>query len=365
MAASRPARSQRSKSSQPSASPRASASSRRAGAAPRSSTRRNARPRTGNLEPRVGEAILHGHRVTYRTAGQGPVVLLIHGITGDSRQWNQIIPQLADRYTVLAPDLLGHGQSAKPRGDYSLGAYAVSLRDLLIVLGHRRATVVGHSLGGGIAMQFSYEYPVFCERLVLVDSGGLGPEVHPLLRAATLPGAELVLPLIAHSRLHVVGEAIGQALGRLGLELGHDVAEMTRGYASLSDAEARRAFLHTLRAVIDIAGQRVNATDRLYLAQMIPALIVWGRRDPLIPVGHAAVAHRGMPGSRLEIFDGAGHFPQLEQPVHFARVLIDFIESTDPAEFEFSDRDLNMLRERMLKRAKSWKSRRNVDTAQR
>jgi len=113
--------------------------------------------------------------------GEGPVVLLIHGITGDSRQWNQIIPQLADHYTVLAPDLLGHGQSAKPRGDYSLGAYAVSLRDLLIVLGHRRATVVGHSLGGGIAMQFAYEYPVFCERLVLVDSGGLGREVHPLL----------------------------------------------------------------------------------------------------------------------------------------------------------------------------------------
>jgi pimeloyl-ACP methyl ester carboxylesterase len=311
-----------------------------------SSTRGNA----GRFEPRVDEAVLHGHRVSYRTAGEGPVVLLIHGITGDSRQWNEIIPQLADRYTVLAPDLLGHGQSAKPRGDYSLGAYAVSLRDLLIVLGHRRATVVGHSLGGGIAMQFSYEYPVFCERLVLVDSGGLGPEVHPLLRAATLPGSELVLPLLAHSRLHAVGEAIGQALGRLGLELGHDLAEMIRGYASLSDAEARRAFQHTLRAVIDLSGQRVNATDRLYLAQMIPTLIIWGRRDPLIPVEHAGIAHRGMTGSRLEIFDDAGHFPQLEQPVRFARVLIDFLESTTPAEFEFSDQNLDMLRERMVKR---------------
>jgi pimeloyl-ACP methyl ester carboxylesterase len=300
------------------------------------------------LEPRTGEAILHGHRVSYRTAGEGPVILLIHGITGDSRQWNRIIPQLADRYTVIAPDLLGHGQSAKPRGDYSLGAYAVSLRDLLIVLGHRRATVVGHSLGGGIAMQFSYEYPVFCERLVLVDSGGLGPEVHPLLRAATLPGSELVLPLIAHGRLHAIGEAIGQALGRLGLELGHDMAEMTRGYASLSDAGARRAFLHTLRAVIDLAGQRVSATDRLYLAEMIPTLIVWGRRDPLIPLRHAEVAHRGMPGSRLEVFGDAGHFPQLEDPVRFVRVLADFIEGTAPAEFEFSDRDLYMLRERML-----------------
>ena len=200
-------------------------------------------------------------------------------------------------------------------------------------------------------MQFSYEYPVFCERLVLVDSGGLGPEVHPLLRAATLPGAELVLPLIAHSRVHAVGEAIGQALGRLGLELGHDLAEVTRGYASLSDAEARHAFLHTLRAVIDRAGQRVNATDRLYLAQLIPTLIVWGGRDPLIPVEHAAVAHRGIPGSRLEIFDDAGHFPQLEQPVRFARVLIEFLESTNPAEFEFSEQDLDAMRQRMLKRA--------------
>jgi pimeloyl-ACP methyl ester carboxylesterase len=202
-------------------------------------------------------------------------------------------------------------------------------------------------------MQFSYEYPVFCERLVLVDSGGLGQEVHSLLRAATLPGSELVLPLIAHSRLHVIGEAAGQALGRLGLELGHDLAEVTRGYASLSDADARRAFLHTLRAVIDLAGQRVDATDRLYLAQMIPALIVWGRRDPLIPVEHSTVAHRGMPGSRLEIFDDAGHFPQLEDPVRFARVLIDFIESTEPAEFEFSDHDLNMLRDRMLRRRRA------------
>jgi pimeloyl-ACP methyl ester carboxylesterase len=305
------------------------------------------------VEPRLGEAVLHGHRVTYRTAGEGPVVLLVHGITGDSRQWDQIVSQLADRYTVLAPDLLGHGQSAKPRGDYSLGAYAVSLRDLLVLLGHRRATVVGHSLGGGIAMQFSYEYPLFCERLVLVDSGGLGPEVHPLLRAATLPGSELVLPLIAHSRLHTLGEAIGQALGRLGLELGHDLAEMTRGYASLSDAEARRAFLHTLRAVIDIAGQRVSATDRLYLAEMIPTLIIWGRRDPLIPVDHGTAAHGLMPGSRLEIFDDAGHFPHLEEPVRFARVLMDFIDSSEPAELEFSDHDLNLMRERMLKRAGS------------
>jgi pimeloyl-ACP methyl ester carboxylesterase len=197
-------------------------------------------------------------------------------------------------------------------------------------------------------MQFSYEYPVLCERLVLVDSGGLGTEVHPLLRAAALPGAELVLPLIAHSHVHKVGEAIGYALGRLGVELGHDMAEMTRGYASLSDAGARRAFLHTVRAVIDVRGQRVNATNRLYLAEMIPTMILWGRRDPLIPVAHAHIGHQHIPGSRVEILDNAGHFPHVEEPERVARLLLDFVKETEPAEFDFSDEDLGMLRERML-----------------
>lgn len=255
---------------------------------------------------------------------------------------------LAEDYTVLAPDLLGHGHSAKPRGDYSLGAYAVGMRDLLIALGHRRATVVGHSLGGGIAMQFSYEYPVFCERLVLVSSGGLGREVHLLLRAATLPGAELVLPLMAHQRVLGVGDAVGHLLARIGLSAGPDIAEMARGYASLGDDDARRAFLHSVRAVIDYGGQRVSAADRLYLASMVPSLIVWGRRDPLIPAAHGEFAHGEMPGSRLDIFEDAGHFPHLDEPVRFAAALRDFMQETEPAEFDFSDEDLASLRERIL-----------------
>ena len=310
------------------------------------------RRKAAGVEIALEEATLHGHRVSYRTAGEGPVVLLIHGITGTSEQWDPVIRLLADRFTVLAPDLLGHGRSAKPRGDYSLGAYAVSLRDLLVLLGHRRATIVGHSLGGGVAMQFSYEYPVFSERLVLVSSGGLGHEVHPLLRAATLPGAEFVLPLIASARVLGAGEAVGRALAAVGLRAGPDLAEMARGYASLADADARRAFLHTLRAVIDLAGQRVNATDRLYLAEMMPTLIIWGRRDPLIPVRHADTAHRGMPGSRLEVFDDAGHFAHLDDPVRFAAVLGDFLESTEPAEYDFNDQDLAELRARLLAGAK-------------
>ncbi len=291
---------------------------------------------------------LHGHRVSYRTAGSGPVVLLIHGIAGTSEQWADVAPVLAEDYTVVAPDLLGHGNSAKPIGDYSLGAYAVSLRDLLIVLGQRRATVVGHSLGGGIAMQFAYEYPVFCERLVVVSSGGLGREVHPLLRAATLPGAEIVLPLIASQRVLGWGGAVGQALARIGLRAGPDIAEMARGYASLADAEARSAFLHTVRAVIDHSGQRVSAADRLYLSSMLPSLIVWGRRDPLIPAAHGESAHRLMPGSWLEIFEDAGHFPHLDDPIRFAAVLREFLDETEPAEFDFTDEDFDELRHRIL-----------------
>jgi pimeloyl-ACP methyl ester carboxylesterase/predicted enzyme related to lactoylglutathione lyase len=310
--------------------------------------RRGAAKRRQSLEPREQEMVLHGHRMSYRTAGEGPVVLLIHGITGTSEQWNDVFPLLAERYTVVAPDLLGHGRSAKPRGDYSLGAYAVGIRDLLIALGHQRVTVVGHSLGGGIALQFAYEYPAFAERLVVVSSGGLGREVHPLLRAATLPGAELVLPLIAHERVLSAGIFAGRLLKRIGLEAAPDLAEMARGYASLGDGGARQAFLHTLRAVLDPLGQRVSATDRLYLAAMVPTLILWGRRDPLIPCAHAESAHGAMPGSELEVFEKSGHFLHIDQPVRFARALIDFIDSTEPAEFEYSDVDLAEFRERLL-----------------
>ena len=274
---------------------------------------------------------LHGHCVSYRIAGEGPPILLIHGVAGSSQQWEPVMRLLARDFTVLAPDLLGHGRSAKPRGDYSLGAYAAGLRDLIVALGIDDATVVGHSLGGGIALQFAYQFPERTSRLVLVSSGGLGPEVHFLLRAATLPGSELVLPLISNDRVRGAGTAVSGLLGRLGLRAGPDIAEFARGYATLADGDSRRAFLHTLRAVIDHGGQRVNATDRLYLAEDMPTLIVWGRRDPIIPVRHAGTANRGMPGSRLEVFDDAGHFPQLDEPDRFGDVLGEFIATSEPA----------------------------------
>ena len=162
-------------------------------------------------EPRFEEVELHGHRVGYLRAGEGPLVVLIHGITSSSEVWREVMLQLAERHTVIAPDLLGHGRSAKPRGDYSLGAYASGIRDLLGVLGFERGTAVGHSLGGGIAMQFAYQFPEYCERLVLMSSGGLGREVNPLLRAATLPGSEFVLPVLTHSYALRAGEAVAAA----------------------------------------------------------------------------------------------------------------------------------------------------------
>src|SRR3954451_11642119 len=298
------------------------------------SSERSREPQTRPVEPRLDglhEIVLHGHRVFYRAAGQGPVVVLVHGITSTSATWANVLPYLAERFTVIAPDLLGHGESAKPRGDYSLGAYASGIRDLLIALGHERATFVGHSLGGGVAMQLAYQFPEHCERLVLVSSGGLGREITPLLRAASLPGSELVLPLLVNEHVLGVGRGVGRVLGRLGLRVHTDLGEVLRGHASLSDGEARAAFLHTLRTIVDIGGQRVDATDRLYLAQAIPFLIVWGERDPIIPVEHAHTAHRLVPGSRLEVFPDAGHFPHLEDPLRFVRVLIDFMDRSEPA----------------------------------
>jgi len=279
-------------------------------------------------EPRT--VALHGRSVTYFQAGSGPVLLLIHGMAGTCENWQAVIEPLARQHTVIAPDLPGHGSSAPGGGDYSLGALAAGLRDLLVALGHERATLVGHSLGGGIAMQFAYQFPEATERLVLVCSGGLGPEVNPVLRAAALPGADLFIAATAGPG-RVAGSALGRGLAAVGLRPNADVAEVARGYASLADRGRRAAFLATLRAVVGTEGQRVHAGDRLYLAEGMPVLIVWGRADRMIPVEHGERAHEAIAGSRLEIFEEAGHMPQLEAPARFVAALEGFLEETEPA----------------------------------
>lgn len=278
-------------------------------------------------------AQVHGRSVSYAEAGSGELLLLIHGMAGTAEGWSPVIEPLGLRHHVVAPDFPGHGQSAPGGGDYSLGSLASGLRDLLLTLGHERATLVGHSLGGGVAMQFTYQFPEMVERLVLVSSGGLGPDVSPVLRAAALPGADLFIAATAGVGQRI-GSTVGRGLGMLGVRPSADVAEVARGYASLADAERRKAFLATLRAVVGTEGQRVAALDRLYLAEALPLLIVWGERDPIIPVGHGEEAHRELPNSRLEVFEGAGHMPQCEQPGRFIAALERFLAETEPARFD-------------------------------
>jgi len=276
------------------------------------------------VEEGAQTAILNGHEYSYVDSGDGPAVLFIHGLTGSHRNWSHLVERLKADHRVIAPDLFGHGASAKPMGDYSLGAHAATLRDLLDQLGVDRVTLVGHSFGGGIAMQFCYLFPERVERLVLVSSGGLGRDVSPLLRSATLPGAEWVLPLVASGFVRGRGEFVGRILSRVGWKPSPDVTEAWRGFTSLADADSRHAFLATTRSVIDPGGQTVNARDHLLTAIAIPTLIVWGTGDRMIPAWHATVALQAIAGSRLELFEGAGHFPHLDDPERFAELVGDF-----------------------------------------
>lgn len=289
------------------------------------------RLKASEAKPRAVE--VHGSSVNFVEAGSGPVLLLIHGMAGTCANWESVIEPLALNRTVIAPDFPGHGFSAPGSGDYSLGSLASGLRDLLLTLGHERATLVGHSLGGGVAMQFTYQFPEMVERLVLVSSGGLGPDVSPILRAAALPGADLFISATAGVGRRV-GSALGRGLGAVGLRPNADLAEVARGYASLSDRERRKAFLATLRSVVGTEGQRVAALDKLYLAEALPLLIVWGEDDPIIPVDHARATHEQLPSSRLEVFEETGHVPQLERPGRFIATLEHFLAETEPAEFD-------------------------------
>ena len=283
------------------------------------------------------EVDLHGHRAVYRVAGSGPPVVLIHGMINSSRHWEAVAMRLARSHRVIAPDLIGHGDSATPRGDYSLGAHAASIRDLLATLGVERATIVGHSLGGGVAMQFFYQFPQRTERLVLISSGGLGPEVSPLLRGAALPGSALLLRLAAHPRLVDAIAGAGTRLRARGAANGVQLQAVARALRPLQEAGARRAFLETLRAVIDRQGQRVSARDRLYLLSEMPTMIVWGERDRTIPPAHGLAARDAIPGCRFELLPRAAHFPNLDDPLGLADVLADFVATTTPARIDDED----------------------------
>ncbi len=288
------------------------------------------------ISPALQFRTIHGYRRAFRVAGSGPAILLIHGIGDNSTTWHTVQAMLARRFTVIAPDLLGHGQSDKPRADYSVAAYANGMRDLLSVLDIDRVTVVGHSLGGGVAMQFAYQFPQLVDRLVLVGAGGVSKDVNVALRVAALPGATEALALL---RLPLVLPAL-QAAGRIGgalfgsTGLGRDLPDALRVLADLPEPTASSAFARTLRAVVDWRGQVVTMLDRCYLTESVPVQLVWGTHDSVIPVSHAWLAHAEMPGSTLEIFEGSGHFPFHDDPDRFVDVVQHFIDTTIPAEYD-------------------------------
>ncbi len=282
----------------------------------------------------VQYATIHGYRRAYVKAGSGPALLLIHGIGDSSDTWRPVVEQLAEHYTVIAPDLLGHGRSEKPRADYSVAGFANGMRDLLSVLEVGRVTVVGHSLGGGVAAQFAYQFPDRCERLVLVGSGGVGRTVSPLLRVAAVPGVEVVMPLLGLPPVRFASR-LGAGLLRLfDTALGRDAEEILAVFDALPNTEARMGILRTLRSSVDWQGQVITMVDRAYLAEGVPTLIVWGRRDAIIPLGHGRLIHAVMPGSELEVFDEAGHFPHHTDPARFVRTLRGFMERSRPARFD-------------------------------
>ena len=276
---------------------------------------------------------LHGHRRAFVKVGKGPVLLLLHGLGCDHTTWEPVIDSLAKRYTVIAPDLLGHGQSAKPRADYSVGGYANGMRDLITVLGVDKVTVLGHSFGGGVAMQFAYQFPERTERMILVGSGGLGPEVNAGIRAITTPGFHQLMGLLTLPGVRHVGMAGLRALSNAPLKHTRDFDEVAAIYDSFKDPYARAAIRHVVRAVVDWRGQIVTMADRAYLTEAMPMCVIWGSDDKVIPVRHASNAGALAPNARVEVIPNAGHFPHKDHPHRFVKIVHEFIRTTQPAAY--------------------------------
>ncbi len=276
---------------------------------------------------------IHGHRRAFVRTGSGPVVLLLHGLGCDHTTWEPVIDSLAKRYTVIAPDLLGHGSSDKPRADYSLGGFANGMRDLLTVLGVDRVTVIGHSFGGGVAMQFAYQFPERTERLLLVATGGLGPEVTPVIRAISTPGFHQAMSVLTLPGVRHAGVAGMRALSKAPIKHTRDLDQVAAIFDSFMDPSARHASRHVVTAVVEWRGLVISMADRAYLTDAMPMCVVWGRDDQVIPARHADNAARLAPKARVEVIPNAGHFPHRDHPHRFAKIVHDFIRTTQPASY--------------------------------
>ncbi len=276
--------------------------------------------------------VVHGYRRAYRRVGSGPVLLLLHGLACDSTTWDDVIAPLAEHFTVIAPDLLGHGASDKPNADYSLGGYANGMRDLLTVLGIDTVTVVGHSFGGGIAMQFAYQFPERTERIVLISTGGLGREVTRLIRFLTLPGSGAVAAVATMRPWRSLVSGGLRALSRTGISAMRDLDEVSDIYTAFADPAHRRAVQRVTSHVLNWRGQFVTMTDRSYLARVLPVLVIWGEDDRVIPASHAETA-RLQAWSDVHVLADAGHFPHKDHPEEFVRLVEEFVAANEPAHY--------------------------------
>jgi pimeloyl-ACP methyl ester carboxylesterase len=288
------------------------------------------------------EVTVHGNVVGYRAGGSGPAMVLLHGIASNARTWDPVIEELARDHAIVAPDLSGHSRLEQVVGDFSIGGYASLVRDFLMSLGMARVTLVGHSLGGGIALQLLHMAPELVARLVLVDSGGLGTGLGAPLRAASLPGAPLFIRAATSSPTQAAARMAQRMIDRAGVRLSTDMREGMRGFSTLHDPAARQAFVDTARASTGLRGQQVSAVNKLYLMAGVPLLTIWGEHDTLIPIRHAHAAAKLLPHMQLAVIAGAGHFPHVDDPAQFTELIRGFEQRTQASTLTLEELQLRL-----------------------
>jgi pimeloyl-ACP methyl ester carboxylesterase len=256
-----------------------------------------------------------------------PVVVLLHGLASDSDTWDRAIGPLgAHGLRVLAVDLLGHGHSDKPDCAYLLSDFADSLLAFMDALGLPSATLCGHSFGGAIAIYFGSQHPERVERVVLVAAGGLGREVHPVLRAAALPVAPALLRAALRPPLRRIYRHPG--LHRALRLTPDNVTNLRRAARALGSEAGQASFFASLRGVIAPSGQRAASREMRAFAEKVPMLLIWNESDPVIPLAHAQVHVAATPSSRLVVFPSGGHEPHRRSADRFAGEVAAFIRSS-------------------------------------
>ncbi len=266
-------------------------------------------------------------QMSYLTGGQGEPVVLLHGLGADNSTWRKVLPELARHFTVYALDMFGCGQSDKPLIEYTVEAMAHYVRLFMDAVSIKQAHLIGHSLGGGIAMQTLYFSPERVQRVVLIDSGGLGRDVHWLLRMTTLPGAHRIIGMLTDPRsrlLELLGKMEEYEVRPLNAEFESEIP-VTMG--RLRDPDVRRSFLRMLRAVGSLSGQTVSALSRLPERADRQFLLIWGERDRIIPAAHGRAAATLLPNAHLVVIPNCFHQPHIEYPLQFLQLTLDFLQA--------------------------------------